>query len=104
MTQLLMSSQYAGTHPVPGAASFLKKVVRVRSKLLAEKKGNCSGSMIDTHKQIKKWIEFYNPTDAQCAKYCLRNRSMVAMIIPGPGSPIHESLTNQLDDICIQAK
>ena len=73
------------------ARDFLKKILNVRGKLIAEKKGNWSnGAVIDAYSHAKRWFNHWSPTSAQCAAYIKSNADQIRMIIPGPGCSAHE--------------
>lgn len=82
------------------ARGYLIKVLRMRGKLIAEKKGRWNdGALISAYSIVKRWFEFYNPTNAQCAAYIRKNQDTIAMIIPGKGCAAHQSLMQTYNQI-----
>lgn len=102
MVQTLMTQMGA----VPPAAmqvdakQFLIKILRMRGKLIAEKKGRWNdGSVIHDYTTIKRWFEFYKPNPTQCAAYIRMNCDMISNIMPGKACTAHESLNKDFFQI-----
>lgn len=82
------------------AKTFLEKVIRVRSYLLASKEGNCSAAMHQALKSLKQWYLFYKPTNQQCATYIRRHQDQIRMMLPGQGTRNHQYFLSTLNRIC----
>lgn len=91
--------------PVPvncavDAKAFMAKVLRIRARLIAEKKGNISTEMVKQFSTVMNWYKFYSPNKDNCARYIRKNKAVIEMIIPGKGCSSHQSLINELNLIC----
>jgi len=82
------------------AKAFMKKVLRMRARLIAERKGNLTTTMLKNYTAVMNWYQFYSPSSDNCARYIRKNRAPIEMIIPGAGCAAHKSLMNELNLIC----
>ena len=79
------------------AKKFIEKTLRVRARLLAEKKGSQHSSVLAAFNNVRNWYRFWKPTEQQCAAYIQRHRNLFELIIPGKDSKCHSSLMNELN-------
>ncbi len=81
------------------AKAFLQKIIKVRYHLIRSNTGNTDPSMVHEFHHLKSWMEFYNPTNAQCVNYIKKFPTRIKTIIPGKGSACHEAFIADLQSI-----
>jgi hypothetical protein len=78
------------------AKKFIEKTLRVRARLLAEKKGSQHSSVLAAYNNVRNWYQFWKPTEQQCAAYVQRHRDLFELIIPGNQSKCHKAFLHEL--------
>lgn len=100
MRQILMTSGGIPASTLSlDARDFFQKILKMRARLIAERKGAMNQGMITEFTHARNWFNHWDPNSQQCASYISKHQQRILTIIPGKGCSAHESLIQEFNSI-----